>query len=104
MALSPPSLGLGLRVLRHSGVRIQVESSQLVQLEGACPNAHIWDQLVTLLDLFHAQVQWIWVPSHVDIPGNEKADELADTGRNRTPLVTILPQEPPSPQAEHVCI
>ena len=71
------------------------------------PNADLWVQLVTLLDLCHAQVQWIWVPSHVDVPGNEKADELAAAGRNRSPLVTTpapATPEPPLPRGTRTTV
>ena len=48
-----------------------------------CTNVDLWIALMNLLD--NTQVSWEW-PSHVDIPGNERADKLAAQGRNSSPL------------------
>ena len=69
--------------------------------KGLVPNADFWKLLVNLLNLCHAQVQWIWVPSHVAVLVNERAHELAESGRNRSPLAAApapsTPDAPPPP-------
>ena len=43
-------------------------------------------QLVTLLDTCCPVLEWIKVHSHIDIPGNDRADALAERGRKASPL------------------
>ena len=56
--------------------------------KGPVPNADLWESLLHALDVCHAQVQWISVPSHVDVPSNERTNELAEIGREQSPLAT----------------
>ena len=44
---------------------------------GSVTNVDLWSYLMSLLDTTSAVWVWIKVPSHIDIPGNEKADKLA---------------------------
>ena len=48
----------------------------------------LWKQLLAELDKPDREIQWIKVPSHVGIVGNEEADALAETGRLSSPLLT----------------
>ena len=52
---------------------------------------------MTLLDSTLAVWDWIKVPSHVDIPGNERVDKLAEQGKVSSPLYLTLrhPLKPP---------
>ena len=47
----------------------------------------VWEQLLHEIELAGPNVRWLHVPSHVGIPGNTKADTLADMGRRRSPLL-----------------
>ena len=42
--------------------------------------------LAKLVDRVSATIKWIRVPSHTDIPGNERADVLAEEGGKLAPL------------------
>ena len=69
--------------------------------KGPVPNADPWERLLQLISASHALLQWIWVPSYVEVPGNERADELAESGRKSSPLVVspapLQPGTPPPP-------
>lgn len=41
-------------------------------------NADLWQQLLALQH--HHQVEWQWIKGHAGIPGNERADQLANQG------------------------
>lgn len=41
-------------------------------------NQDLWEQIDTLNQQF--KIQWCWVKGHNGLPGNEKADELANKG------------------------
>ena len=43
--------------------------------------------MLDLLDDIGSEVQWLHVPSHIGIRGNERADLLADEGRRLSPLL-----------------
>ena len=43
-----------------------------------------------LVDTVSATVDWLRVPSHTDIPQNERADALAAEGRVSSPLYHVL--------------
>ena len=45
----------------------------------------LWEQM--LLSTCGHEVHWLQVPSHIGICGNHKADELADVGRRKSPLL-----------------
>ena len=63
---------------------------------GPVCNVDLWIRALDLVDKTSATVKWIRVPSHTDIPGNERADVLADEGRVSSPLyhVLSLPDKP----------
>ena len=46
-----------------------------VMTQGPVTNVDLWSTLMTLLDSTLAVWDWIKVPSHVEIHGNERADE-----------------------------
>ena len=47
----------------------------------------LWTHVLDILEKVGSEVQWLHVPSHIGIRGNEKADTLADEGRRRSPLL-----------------
>ena len=42
--------------------------------------------MLELLDASVASYEWIKVPSHMQLEGNERADALAELGRKSSPL------------------
>ena len=57
---------------------------------GPVCNVDLWIRALDLVDQVSATVKWIRVPKHTDIPGNERADVLADEGRVSSPLYHVL--------------
>ena len=47
----------------------------------------LWSQILATIEEPGAQVQWLHVPSHIGVVGNDKADLLADMGRRKSPLL-----------------
>ena len=45
-------------------------------------NKDLWQQIDELKSKF--KIQWCWVKGHNGLPGNEKADELANKGAEKT--------------------
>ena len=43
-------------------------------------NRDLWERMQELMDRRQATTEWIKVPSHTGIPGNEEADRLAEKG------------------------
>ncbi|RMX03642.1 ribonuclease HI [Corticibacter populi] len=43
-------------------------------------NAELWRELDALVQQQGHQIDWRWVKGHAGIPGNERADELANLG------------------------
>ncbi|KKW67032.1 ribonuclease H [Lampropedia cohaerens] len=43
-------------------------------------NAELWRELDVLVHERGHQIEWRWVKGHAGIPGNERADELANRG------------------------
>ena len=64
--------------------------------KGLVPNADLWERLLHLISASHALLQWVWVHSHVEVSGNERADELAECGRKSSPLAVSLAPLPPA--------
>ena len=67
-----------------------------VTAQGPVTNVDLWSLLMTLLDTASAVWVWIKVLSHIDIPGNEKADKLAEKGHRASPLYLTV-RHPPKP-------
>ena len=53
-------------------------------------NVDLWMELLELVDTVSPTLRWLRVPSHTDIPGNERADTLAEEGRVSSPLYLVL--------------
>ena len=41
-------------------------------------------QALDLPDTIGSEIQWLHIPSHIGIKGNERADSLADQGRRKS--------------------
>ena len=54
---------------------------------GDVAHADLWAQILELTDRYGTEIKWIHIPSHIGIRGNEKADQLADLGRRKSPLL-----------------
>ena len=57
---------------------------------GPVCNVDLWIRARDLVDRVSATVKWLRVPSHTDIPGNERADVLAEEDRVSSPLYHVL--------------
>ena len=76
-----------LVVLGATGKAKKWELNNWVGSNGPLSNVELWKQLLAELDKSDREIQWIKVPSHVGIVGNEEADALAETGRLSSPLL-----------------
>ena len=74
--------------LRGSAFRWRTAS--WVGHSGPVCNVDLWIRALDLVDKVSAIVKWVRVPSHTDIPGNERADVLAEEGRVSSPLYHVL--------------
>ena len=65
------------------------------QLGPVC-NIDLWIILLELVDSVVPTVRWLRVPSHTNIPGNERVDRLAEEGQISSPMyhVSSLPERP----------
>ena len=57
---------------------------------GPVCNVDLWIRALDLVDRVSATVKWLRVPSHTDIPSNERADVLAEEGRVSSPRYHVL--------------
>ena len=76
-----------LAFLGATGKAKKWELNNWVGSNGPLSNVELWKQLLAELDKSDREIQWIKVPSHVGIVGNEEADALAETGRLSSPLL-----------------
>ena len=53
---------------------------------GPVPNSDLWEALLFAIDMAQHIIQWAWSPSHQGIPGNERADAVAEKGRQGHPF------------------
>ena len=64
---------------------------------GDVAHADLWAQILELTEHHGTEVKWMHVPSHIGIRGNEKADQLADLGRRKSPLlfgrISVTPRQ-----------
>ena len=58
-----------------------------VSKKGPIQHRDLWEALLGLTEAAGTQVKWLHTPSHIDIPGNTRADHLADVGRRQSPLL-----------------
>ena len=64
---------------------------------GPVPNSDLWEALLLAIDRTQHIIRWAWSPSHQGIPGNERADALAEKERQAHPLLMC-----PSPEKQDV--
>ena len=64
---------------------------------GPVPNSDLWEALLLAIDMAQHIIRWAWSPSHQGIPGNERADALAEKGRQDHPLFKY-----PSPNKQDI--
>ena len=57
-----------------------------VTSKGPLRHVDLWVENFDLLDFVTTSYRWIKVPSPVEVPGNERADALAEMGRKSCPL------------------
>ena len=58
------------------------------KMVGDRPVQHrVWELLLCLTEQLAKQVKWIHTSSHIKIPGNTRADHVADVGRRQSPLL-----------------
>jgi len=63
--------------------------SALLALESHNPSNEIIQQIHNIIAKSNKIIQFMWVPSHIDIPGNEKVDVLANEATT-SPVATII--------------
>ena len=64
---------------------------------GPVPNSDPWEALLLAIDMAQHINRWEWSPWHQGIPGNERADALAEKGRQDHPLLRY-----PSPDKQDI--
>ena len=66
--------------------------------QGPIQHRDMWEQLLRATEALGEEI----TPSHIDIPGNTRADHLADVGRRKSPLlfghISARPRHPPEPE------
>ena len=64
---------------------------------GDVAHADLWAPILELTERHGTEIKWMHVPSHIGIRGNEKADQLADLGRRKSPLlfgrISVTPRQ-----------
>ena len=68
------------------GSAVRWRAQHRVTSKGPVLNVDLWIELLELLDTAVPSYEWIKVPSHVQLKGNERADALAEIGRKSSPL------------------
>ena len=56
-------------------------------MSGLVKHVDLWIEILDLLQQLGDEVKWLHVPSHIGIKGNSDADQLADVGRHKSPLL-----------------
>ena len=54
---------------------------------GPVPNSDLWEAVLHAINMVPHVVSWTWSPSHQGIPGNERADAVAEKERQDHPLL-----------------
>ena len=103
MSSPPPLLCCGRLIIclwRAGGISNQMEGLAVGHQQWPCPNVDLWCELLELLNNSTSVYEWIKVPGHGDLEGNEHADALAELGRKSSflyskagcwPLVLFTP-------------
>ena len=60
----------------------------------------LWEEILQLTERLGDEVKWLHTLSHIDTPGNSRADHLADVGRRKSPLLFGLISIHPRRQQE----
>ena len=87
----------------HDGLQgkaMQWEAQGWVTTHPLVINVDLWEEVLAILLTSNCEFKWVKVPSHVSVDGNEKADHLAEQGRNMSPLYLTVRraiQVPPPP-------
>ena len=57
-------------------------------------NVYLWIEMLELLDASVASYEWIKLPSHMQLEGNERADALVELGQKSSPLYSRAGRRP----------
>ena len=99
----------------HDGLQgkaVQWKAAGWVTSQGPIINVDLWIKILDKLLLAVCTFEWVKVPLHVAIEGNEEAGKLAERGRKFSPLylnvkhqvrLPVTPPSPPLPQIEAGC-
>ena len=79
------------------GTALRWRANGWVTAQGPVPNVDQWIDLMNLIDSAVATLEWIKVPSHSGIAGNDRADQLAEEGRKASPLYITAGGRVPRP-------
>ena len=71
-------------VLGGGGVARKWQQNGWVGSRGPLTNVRLWVELLDVLSYMGDRVQWVQVPSHVGLEGNEVANDLAIVGMCRS--------------------
>ena len=79
-----------------NGAAFRWRAAGWVGQSGPVCNVDLWIRLLDRVDTALPTIRWLRVPSHTNIPGNERADGLAEEGRVSSLLyhVLSLPERP----------
>ena len=55
--------------------------------KGPVQHRGMWELLLCLTGESGKHVKWLHIPSHIETPGNTRADHLGDVGRRQLPLL-----------------
>ena len=69
------------------GESIEMETTWVGGIGGLVSHVDLWEEVLSLLVVCGHEVHWLQVPSHIGICGDHKADELADVGHRKAPLL-----------------
>ena len=71
---------------RLQGAAYRWRDNGWVSATGTVSNVDLWQQLLEAIQSSFTIFQWVKIPSHVGLHGNDAADELANRGRLMSPL------------------
>ena len=54
---------------------------------GPVPHKDLWEEVVRITEQLGDHVKWLHTPSHIDTSSNSRADQLAEVGRRKSPLL-----------------
>ena len=68
------------------GKALQWKAARWVTSRGPIINGDLWSEILDKLFLAVCTFEWVKVPSHADLAGNEEADKSVEGGRKLSPL------------------